>query len=55
MLSIKSKFSDIEREILSIHPYEIPEILSIDIKDINDKYFSWIKNYSLLKERVPDK
>ena len=43
--SVKSKFKDIEKLILAIHPYEIPEILAIDINHINMKYLEWMLDY----------
>ena len=42
--SVKSKFKDIEKLILAIHPYEIPEILAIDINHINMKYLKWMRD-----------
>ena len=43
--SVKSKFKNIEKLILAIHPYEIPEILAIDINHINMKYLKWMLDY----------
>ena len=43
--SDKSKFKNIEKLILAIHPYEIPEILAIDINHINMKYLKWMLDY----------
>ena len=43
--SVKSKFKDIEKLILAMHPYEIPEILAIDINYINMKYLEWMLDY----------
>tara|TARA_Y100000816_G_scaffold956_1_gene530 strand:+ start:386 stop:664 length:279 start_codon:yes stop_codon:yes gene_type:complete len=43
--SVKSKFKDIEKLILAMHPYEIPEILAIDINHINMKYLEWMLDY----------
>ena len=43
--SVKSKFKNIEKLILAIHPYEIPEILAIDINQINMKYLKWMLDY----------
>ena len=40
--SVKSKFKNIEKLILAMHPYEIPEILSIDIHNVNKKYLKWM-------------
>ena len=43
--SVKSKFKNIEKLILAMHPYEIPEILAIDINHINMKYLKWVLDY----------
>ena len=43
--SVKSKFKNIEKLILAMHPYEIPEILAIDINHINMKYLNWMLDY----------
>ena len=43
--SVKSKFKNIEKLILTMHPYEIPEILAIDINHINMKYLKWMLDY----------
>tara|TARA_B100000003_G_scaffold109169_1_gene97709 strand:+ start:197 stop:520 length:324 start_codon:yes stop_codon:yes gene_type:complete len=43
--SDKSKFKNIEKLILAMHPYEIPEILAIDINHINMKYLKWMLDY----------
>ncbi|MDR1185108.1 MAG: divalent-cation tolerance protein CutA [Coriobacteriales bacterium] len=45
LLLIKSKtddFEEIERVVLELHPYEIPEIVQIPIADGFDRYLSWI-------------
>ena len=43
--SVRSKYKDIEKLILAMHPYEIPEILAIDINHINIKYLEWMLDY----------
>lgn len=45
LLLIKTKkllFDDLKKEILSSHPYELPEIVALDINDGYEKYFNWI-------------
>lgn len=43
LLFIKGKnFSEIEKKIKEIHPYEIPEIIQIEINKGNEEYLSWI-------------
>ena len=43
--TVKSKFKNIEKLILDAHPYEIPEILAIDIDYVNKKYLKWMLDY----------
>ena len=40
--SRKDLFEEINSIITNIHPYEIPEIISVDIKDGNDAYIEWL-------------
>jgi periplasmic divalent cation tolerance protein len=40
--SRQSLFNEIKREILSLHPYEVPEIISLPISDGLDSYLSWV-------------
>jgi periplasmic divalent cation tolerance protein len=45
LLLIKSKTADferIERMILELHPYELPEIVQVPLTDGFDRYFAWI-------------
>ena len=34
----------LEARILALHPYELPEIISVRIQDGNDNYLNWITN-----------
>ena len=45
MKTIKSNFNKIVKEVEKIHPYEVPEIVSIDIT-ANKNYLNWIKEYA---------
>lgn len=42
--SHKNLFPKINDQILNIHPYKVPEIITISIKDGNSDYLEWIKN-----------
>ena len=45
LLVIKSRkalFERIKKEILQLHPYELPEIISLQITDGLEQYLSWI-------------
>jgi len=41
--SKKHKFSDIEKKIKELHSYELPEIISFEIKEGYEKYLEWIE------------
>lgn len=46
MLLIKTKrerYGDVERKIKEVHPYEVPEILCVELADGHDAYFKWIE------------
>ena len=50
LMLIKTKqslFNPVKEKITLLHPYEVPEIISIDIKDGNKNYIDWIKNNTL--------
>lgn len=37
------KIKETKEIIASMHPYSTPAIITIDIEEVNDEYFSWIK------------
>ncbi|MFN3528207.1 MAG: divalent-cation tolerance protein CutA [Candidatus Altarchaeaceae archaeon] len=39
----KELYEEVEKEIKNIHPYEIPEIISIEIFKGNENYFKWME------------
>lgn len=45
MKSVKSNFNKIVKETERIHPYEVPEIVCVDIT-ANKNYLNWIKEYA---------
>jgi len=52
MKSRKNLFNDIIRAIREIHPYEIPEIMSVPVLDGSEDYLAWLE--SELKEEEHD-
>ena len=40
--SNKKLFNKISREIVSLHPYEVPEVISLPITDGLEQYLNWI-------------
>lgn len=45
MKSVKNNFNKIVRETEKLHPYEVSEIVCLDIT-ANKKYLNWIKEYA---------
>lgn len=40
--SHKSMIDDIEKNILELHPYQVPEIIALDISSSNENYYNWL-------------
>ncbi len=38
----KSLFERLKNEISNLHPYEVPEIISVEIQDGNKEYLEWL-------------
>ncbi len=41
--SDRKHFIELENEVKRIHPYEVPEILALPVKDGNSSYLKWLK------------
>jgi periplasmic divalent cation tolerance protein len=39
----KDKFIELKKAVKSLHSYEVPEIISVEIDDGEEKYLNWIK------------
>lgn len=40
----KSLFEEVKSMILEMHPYEVPEVISINIEEGSKDYFNWISD-----------
>lgn len=40
--SAKQKFELLKEEILLVHPYDLPEIISLDVSEGHKKYLEWV-------------
>lgn len=40
--TLGSKFAAVERAILEVHPYELPEIIAVPIVAAHDGYLEWL-------------
>ena len=53
LLEMKTKkilFEQVKEEIKRLHPYEVPEIIAIDITDGLDTYLDWIEKETKEKD-----
>ncbi len=39
----KAKLKKLEEEVLSLHPYDTPEFVSLDVEHVNKKYEFWLQ------------
>jgi len=40
----RTKFADLQRRVIQLHPYDVPEIVSLDVPSGYDHYLAWVKN-----------
>jgi len=40
--TIKDYFSQINKEILKMHTYEVSCVFSVDVAEVDSKYFNWL-------------
>ena len=40
----KDKLKDLENKLKELHPYEVPDIIVVDIEGGNNEYLKWIDN-----------
>lgn len=38
-----TQYAKLEQRLLEIHPYDVPEVLSLDVVDGSRSYISWVK------------
>lgn len=53
LLIIKTRkeiFDMLKDFIKSIHPYEVPEIVALDVKDVNIEYLNWLESETSIKK-----
>ncbi|MFD2256228.1 divalent-cation tolerance protein CutA [Luteolibacter algae] len=41
---LSEKFPDFEKTMISLHPYDVPEIVGISAADIEARYAQWVRN-----------
>ncbi len=40
-------YKSLERRIIDLHPYSVPEVICVDIKDGSDGYLNWLKEVTV--------
>jgi periplasmic divalent cation tolerance protein len=38
-----SRLGDLRRRLLELHPYELPEVITLDIRDGHPPYLDWVR------------
>jgi periplasmic divalent cation tolerance protein len=51
--ALKQNYSAIEKEIQSMHPYELPEIIAVPVADGLTQYLNWIAAVSSRESPLP--
>jgi Uncharacterized protein involved in tolerance to divalent cations len=46
MKTVENKFKILSETIRNLHPYKVPEIISVNISGGNKDYLDWIKKYA---------
>jgi periplasmic divalent cation tolerance protein len=44
MKTVRSVFSRLRRRILELHPYEVPEILALEVAGGDGRYLAWVRD-----------
>ena len=47
------RYSDIERALLELHPYELPEIHAVALDQVHAAYAAWVGEHSAGEPRMP--
>jgi len=42
--SLKTTFDKLSQRITELHSYDVPEIVSINVDDVDEKYLKWVKD-----------
>lgn len=51
--TLKHNYAAVERSIQELHPYELPEVISVPISEGSEQYLSWIaQNVNPMKKEV---
>ena len=38
----QQRFAELRDRVVALHPYEVPEVVALEIRDGNEKYIDWI-------------
>ncbi len=45
----KNRYSDIERRLTELHPYELPEIIAVPVEQGHPEYLHWVNQQCIKK------
>jgi periplasmic divalent cation tolerance protein len=43
MKSVPQRFTELQQRIVELHPYEVPEILQLDVDKAHGPYLDWVR------------
>jgi len=44
MKTTQNRVEELKKRIKELHPYEVPEILALDVSDGSEEYLKWVKD-----------
>ena len=42
--SARDSFADLEKRVLELHPYDVPEVIAVDVTGISDGYLAFLRD-----------
>ena len=45
--TLKERFSELEKQILVLHPYKVPQIIALEARFVSKAYFKWARKICL--------
>ncbi|RMG67095.1 MAG: divalent-cation tolerance protein CutA [Nitrospirae bacterium] len=43
----KSLYKPLERRLIDLHPYSVPEVICLELKDGSEDYFKWLRDVTV--------
>ena len=51
MKTTAARLPDLEARLMALHPYEMPELLAVEVADGNESYLDWVRKGVALPDR----